>query len=238
MQERILSYQRELSELGIRDYQVSLLGPEKEVLDGDAALREMRIPYRLMYLMMALVLALIPAVLLNIPVGLVSGIYSERRRKKALANSKVKIQGLDVMLSERVALCIVLVPALWFLYGLLLVLCTNLDGPSVALSILCMPLFSYMGIMVTEAGMVQIKDLRPHFIAIFPSFRRRLTALPHVRKELQHDLRELIKKIGPMLGEVYFEKDLDWGSIRRKSRMSLAEVSILKLASEEVKKML
>jgi glycerol-3-phosphate O-acyltransferase/dihydroxyacetone phosphate acyltransferase len=97
---------------------------------------------------------------------------------------------------------------------------TDFDGPTIALCILSFPLFAYTGIVVSEAGMVDIKDLRPYYMRLFPSSRRRLHDLPKMRKELQADLRSFIKKVGPALGEIYYGKELDWTQIQEKSRKS------------------
>jgi hypothetical protein len=48
---------------------------------------------------------------------------------------------------------------------------------------------SYSGIIVVEAGIVDWKDLRPFFMRLLPSTRKRLAALPAIRKSLQDDLR-------------------------------------------------
>jgi hypothetical protein len=48
---------------------------------------------------------------------------------------------------------------------------------------------SYSGIIVSEAGIVDWKDLRPFFMRLLPSTRKRLAALPGIRKSLQDDLR-------------------------------------------------
>lgn len=56
---------------------------------------------------------------------------------------------------------------------------------------------SYSGIIVVEAGIVDWKDLRPFFMRLMPSTRKRLAALPSIRKSLQDDLRAFIKSIGP-----------------------------------------
>ena len=56
---------------------------------------------------------------------------------------------------------------------------------------------SYSGIIVVEAGIVDWKDLRPFFMRILPSTRKRLAAMPGIRKSLQDDLRAFIKSIGP-----------------------------------------
>lgn len=129
---------------------------------GETVLHRMNVFGHVIHLIFIIVLAALPALFLNLPVGLASRLWSNFRRKKALAESKVKIKGYDVMLSERVLCCIVLVPSLWMVYGLALFLFTPLDGPSLAVCVTCFPLFSYWSIMATESGMVDIKDLRPY----------------------------------------------------------------------------
>eukprot|EP00934_Nitzschia_sp_Nitz4_P003636 Nitzschia sp. Nitz4//scaffold41_size133979//77595//79906//NITZ4_003355-RA/size133979-snap-gene-0.129-mRNA-1//-1//CDS//3329551494//3626//frame0 len=241
LQRRIMDYHKELSELGIRDYQVAGLDRElakKETLEGDEILKEIRLPYQIGHLLIVLALAAIPMLFLNMPVGVLAGIYAERRRKKALAKSKVKIHGYDVMMSEKVFFCIIAIPTLWFLYGLTM-LAMGFDGPTIALVILSLPVFAYVGIIVSEAGMVDIKDLRPYYMRLFPSSRRRLQALPGVRAQLQTDLRLFIKKVGPALGEIYYGKQLDWAQIQEKSRKSSMQLHILaegEGAEEETKK--
>jgi glycerol-3-phosphate O-acyltransferase/dihydroxyacetone phosphate acyltransferase len=232
MYDGIMKYQKELEDLGIRDYQVPELKHEKYDLEGDTVLRTMRIPFRILVLLFVMGLALVPGVLLNYPVGLIARLHAERRRKTALAESTVKIRGQDVILSEKVVICIALVPTLWCIYAILLYIFSDMDGPTLALSIFSMPLSSYMGIMMTQAGMIQLKDLRPYIVRIFPSSRRRLLALPSLRQELQQALRVFVKEISPMLGEVYYEKDLDWNSIHQKWRKSSANLA--QLCTEEV----
>jgi glycerol-3-phosphate O-acyltransferase/dihydroxyacetone phosphate acyltransferase len=96
---------------------------------------------------------------------------------------------------------------------------TDLDGPAIALIILSFPAFSYLGVVVTEAGVVNFKDLRPYIMRLFPSARRRLVALPAIRQQLQTDLRAFIKTMGPVLGDIYYEKDLNWNTIQEKNRL-------------------
>lgn len=247
LQRRILAYQRELNELGIKDYQVvgldheevSFKRLEKDTSSqfctspvshlqveigsetrgnskGETVLHRMNVVGHIIHLIFIIMLAALPAVLLNLPVGLASRIYSNRRRKIALAASKVKVKGYDVMLSERVLCSIVLVPTLWFMYGLALM--PFLDGPSLAVCFTCFPLFSYWSIMATESGMADIKDLRPYVFRLIPSTRKRLTALPATRKALRNDLRAMIRKIGPSLGEIYFEKELNWQKITTETK--------------------
>lgn len=145
------------------------------------------------------------------------------------------------MLTEKVVFCLVMVPTLWVIYGVSLACFTDLDGPAIALTILSMPLFAYIGIIVSDAGMVDLQDFRPYVMRLFPSSRKRLAQLPETRKRLQEDLRSFIRSIGkssppfrlfsdintqtlrivqpagPAVGEIYFGKDLDWKAIQEKS---------------------
>jgi len=102
MHDSIVRYQNELEKLGIRDYQVPELKHEEDDTVGDTILRVMRVPFQIMVLLFVMALALVPGLLLNYPVGLMARFRAERRRKKALAESTVKIRGQDVILSEKV----------------------------------------------------------------------------------------------------------------------------------------
>ena len=102
LQERIKNYQKELDELGIRDYQVPALLSQREETDGDVVLREMRLPFRIAELILLVAVSFIPALFLNLPVGLIARLNANRRRKQILATSSVKIKGMDVLLSEKV----------------------------------------------------------------------------------------------------------------------------------------
>jgi len=229
LQERLRDYQKELDELGIRDYQVPGLVSEQTDTEADQLLRLMRIPFRIAELLLLLLVSLIPGLFLNAPVGIIAHYWAIWRRKKALAGSKVKIKGMDVMLTEKVLLCIVLVPTLWISYGLSLYCFSDIDLPTLALFFYSFPLFSYMGIVTSEAGMVELKDLKPFLKRLFPSTKRRMMKLPAVRKKLQADLRDFIRMIGPSLGDVYSEKKLNWAdfqqNMRRHSKLNLNHLS-------------
>jgi glycerol-3-phosphate O-acyltransferase/dihydroxyacetone phosphate acyltransferase len=129
------------------------------------------------------------------------------------------------MLTEKVVFCIVMVPTLWITYGLLMIFGTNMEGPTIALALLSMPVFSYVGIVVAEAGMVDVKDIRPYLMRMRPSTRKRLAALPETRKRLREDLKTFVRLIGPSLGELYYGKELDWAAIQETFRRSKAEES-------------
>lgn len=227
LQKRIQEYQEELKDLGLKDFQVPALSSEhleasveEELMqaDGDKFLSFLQFPYHLIHLLTLLAVSAIPMLLLNAPIGILANLYAESRRKKALAKSKVKIHGYDVMMTEKVMFCFVMVPSLWMVYGFLAWLFAGIKGPGLALFMMLMPVSSYLGIVVVEAGMLDWRDLRPYLMRLLPSSRRRLAALPGTRKQLQEDLRLFIRRIGPSLGQLYYGKDLDWNAIQAEYR--------------------
>jgi len=231
LQEGIKSYRRELRELGLRDYQVPGLDRNRDNSDRqqERIRTGIRIVYRIVHLLVLLALSALPNIFLNIPVRIMADIWAERRRKKALARSKVKIHGYDVMLTEKLVFCIVVVPLLWLLYGLIMLFFTNFDGQTITLCLMCLPVFSYAAIISSEAGMVDGKDLKPYLLRLLPSTRRRLRALPKRRRELQRDLRAFVKKVGPAFGELYHGKSVDWTQITHE--LSTKSAAIMKRAN-------
>ena len=103
LRSRLLHYQSELKDSGLRDYQVTPLIVEHldediavEQVDSDFVLSWLRIVYQIFHTLFLLLVAGLPILLLHLPVAFLSGVYAERKRKKALAKSKVKIRGFDV----------------------------------------------------------------------------------------------------------------------------------------------
>lgn len=102
LQSRIKDYRNELKELGLKDYQVPSLAEEHldeldvGSVDADKFLSGLQVPYHILHFFVIICVAAIPTLLLNLPVGVMAGLYAEKRRKKALAASKVKIRGFDV----------------------------------------------------------------------------------------------------------------------------------------------
>lgn len=133
--------------------------------------------------------------LCDLQVGLIARVWSSREQKKALAASRVKIEAKDVVMSKKITLSIVLVPTLWVVYAALLLTLSTLRPATVALLFFCCPLFSYIGVMATEAGMVDAKDLKPVLMRFMPSARKRMETLPAERAQLQRDVRTFIHKV-------------------------------------------
>ena len=89
--------------------------------------------------------------------------------------------------------------------------------------------------MATESGMVDVKDLKPYAMQMIPSARKRLAALPAIRRALQIDLRTMIKTIGPSLGTIYYEKEVSWKEITTETkRLTILSEAALGEAKKDV----
>lgn len=240
LEERLLDYQKTLHKLGLRDYQVRRDEHWESGLAAYAAvclvvsywmffscvLSCTQVPtlqqddflklfYTITHLLLVWTLATLPSLVLNAPVGVIVRVLSSREQKKALAASRVKIEAKDVVMSKKISLSIVLVPTLWITYAILLLKYTDLPPETIAVLFLCCPLFSYIGVMATEAGMVDMKDLKPVIMRLLPGARRRMATLPAERAQLQREIRAYIHHIGPDLGSLYLDKQVRWDEIIR-----------------------
>lgn len=205
MKHELEKYQDLLDEWGLRDYQVNNLDvPFTSQL------------HIFLHGLTVWLLALIPSLLLNAPVGFAASIWATKEAKKDLRNSRVKLAARDVLLSKKILFCFVAVPALWLTYALLLWLLTSWPLRNVLMIFFGFPFFSYLGVMAVEAGMVDLKDLRPAFLRLLPSFREQVQLLPRKRAALRVRVRELIEKYGKDLGDVYHSKEVRWEEVMKR----------------------
>ena len=194
---RLEEYQETLDQWGIKDYQVN----------------QLRVPFsRLLYAFLhclcVWLLASIPNLLLNAPVGIAASYWATEEARKDLLASRVKVKARDVVMSKKIYFALIAGPILWLSYALLLLAFSPLHGRTIAVLLLSCPFFSYLGVQAVEAGMVDLKDLRPAFLRLLPAFRTVGDALPQRRAELQTLTRALVRKYGPAMGELYYNRDV------------------------------
>lgn len=206
IQDRLEEYQDALDTWGLRDYQVTNLD----------------IPYASLFYSffhgaIVMLLASIPSLILNAPVGFAARYWSKKEAKKDLKASRVKLAARDVLLSKKILFSFVAVPSLWVFYAVLLWIFTPLEKRTIIVLLLCCPIFSYMGVMAVEAGMTDVKDLRPAFLKLLPGFKKEGLRIATMRTDLQKEVRRLVKKYGPELGPIYYEKSASWEVNVRKS---------------------
>eukprot|EP00597_Dinobryon_sp_UTEXLB2267_P004777 CAMPEP_0170077660 /NCGR_PEP_ID=MMETSP0019_2-20121128/14427_1 /TAXON_ID=98059 /ORGANISM="Dinobryon sp., Strain UTEXLB2267" /LENGTH=590 /DNA_ID=CAMNT_0010290111 /DNA_START=209 /DNA_END=1981 /DNA_ORIENTATION=- len=197
LQRKIEDYQDVLERWGLRDHQVS---------SANLELPYTKLVYIFLHGAFIMLLASIPSLILNAPVGVAADYWSKKEAQKDLKNSRVKVAARDVLLSKKIVFSMVAVPVLWITYAVLLLLFSPLDVQVVVVLFLCCPVFSYLGVMAVQAGMVDAKDLWPAFLRLLPSFRKEAQRLPGLRVMLQKEVRQIVKKYGPELGALYYEK--------------------------------
>ena len=191
-------YQKKLDYWGLKDYQITNL---------DVPFNKML--YNFLHALVLAVLASIPSLLLNLPVGMAAKSWAEHNAKKDLARSKVKISARDVIMSRKIIFSLGAVPVLWVVYFFVLFFFSIFSLVQIILILLLLPLFSYIGVMAVEAGMMDIKELRPLFLRLFPSYRHEASNFPTIRNDLMRRVRAMVRKYGPELGALYYDKDVD-----------------------------
>eukprot|EP00602_Paraphysomonas_sp_CaronLab_P007148 CAMPEP_0185032692 /NCGR_PEP_ID=MMETSP1103-20130426/20972_1 /TAXON_ID=36769 /ORGANISM="Paraphysomonas bandaiensis, Strain Caron Lab Isolate" /LENGTH=564 /DNA_ID=CAMNT_0027568675 /DNA_START=349 /DNA_END=2043 /DNA_ORIENTATION=- len=206
VRKRLAEYQASLDEWGLRDYQINALGtPFASQLQT------------FFHALLVWILAVIPSLVLNAPVGFAAHYWAHREAKKDLKNSRVKLHARDVLLSKKILFSLVAVPVLWLSYSILLYTLTPFSLETVVLFSLGLPVFSYIGVMAVEAGMVDLKDLRPAFLRLLPSFRTNvIEILPKTRLALQMEVKDLVRKYGPELGDLYYKEEVQWHQVLKK----------------------
>ena len=209
---KIEEYQQSLDHWGLKDYQINNLGQTTPFL---------KLLYTFLHGLIVWLLAAIPTLLLNMPVGFAAKVWAQRGAAKDLKSSRVKLTGRDLIMSKRIIFSIGMVPILFAIYGFLLFFFTELKPLQIVLLLLCLPLFSYLGVAAVEAGMVDLKDLRPAFLRLLPSFRKSVEDFPLKRADLSKQVRTLARKYGPELGALYYDKQLNLTQYMQKMNIEM-----------------
>lgn len=195
-------YMATLKRLGMHDHQVRQIG-----WWGISDLVG-----RIFYALIAIGVGFLPQFLFNMPVMFLANKWAAVEQKKALKSSTVKLKGMDVLMSYKVMYVLGLVPALYLLYGLIIALFLRPAFKTLVAIMLFIPCMSYLGTQASEQGMRAYKDIVPLFKRLLPGPRRQQDALPARRATLQKKLNAGIRKWGPLLGDLYKLKVVDWGT--------------------------
>ncbi|TMW67476.1 hypothetical protein Poli38472_011096 [Pythium oligandrum] len=200
LHKKLDDYNKTLKLMGLKDHQVPFIAwwTIHDVIGSSV------------YGFLIFALASIPSFVLNAPVGILARYLALTEQKKALAGSTVKLAGRDVMLSKKILFSMVAVPVLWLVYFFLLVLFTDWYLSSIILLLLSFPLFSFFGVRSVEAGIIELKTVRPLFYRLLPQHRATQDELPARRAELQKDVRNFIRKYREQLGPLVEKEPMDW----------------------------
>jgi len=199
-QREVEDYMALLKRHGIRDHQVRQIG-----WWGFSDLIS-----RLVYLIMAMALGIVPQVLFNFPIMAIASRFAAKEQQKALKASSVKIKALDVVMSYKVISVLVLIPVTYFFYISLMILFTTWSWTTVFIMCLFFPAVSFAGMKANEQGVRVYTDIIPLLKRLSSESRKEQDTLPARRAQLQKKLNQAIKKYGPLLGDLYAVKDVDW----------------------------
>mmetsp|Transcript_20095 Transcript_20095/g.45417 ORF Transcript_20095/g.45417 Transcript_20095/m.45417 type:complete len:701 (-) Transcript_20095:35-2137(-) len=198
--EALKDYIATLKRLGIRDHQVRQIG-WWSIND---------LVSRTLFLTVTMALAAIPQLMFNLPVMFVASRFAVAEQAKSLKTSSVKVAARDVVMSYKVIYVLSLVPILFLLYSVLLLIFSGWCTTSIVLAIGSGPFFSFLGTKASEQGVRAYGDIVPLFRRLLPGPRQEQDALPARRASLQRRLHILVKVIGPRLGDLYWQKEVDW----------------------------
>ncbi|QSL65766.1 hypothetical protein MERGE_000044 [Pneumocystis wakefieldiae] len=197
----ILSYNRQLYLLGIRDHQV------QSANYGVFKVITLLIYRFLKFLILAIVS--FPGVIIFSPVFIATKIISKRKAKEALDASTVKIQGNDVLATWKLLVALALVPALLLFYSIIITyFAIHFQIVSYTKKWICIMLIvsliiifmvSFAALRFGESGLDIYKSLRPLFLSLNPTSANTIYKLRQTREELAVELTNLINTLGPEL---------------------------------------
>ena len=79
---------------------------------------------------------------------------------------------------------------------------------------------------------MDLKDLMPAFLRLLPEFHKVFDQLPMRRHQLQTEVRAMVKKYGPSMGDLYYVKDL---ALEQYIQKSLSSAELVSLTSSEAR---
>eukprot|EP00411_Alexandrium_monilatum_P086009 CAMPEP_0175725048 /NCGR_PEP_ID=MMETSP0097-20121207/47563_1 /TAXON_ID=311494 /ORGANISM="Alexandrium monilatum, Strain CCMP3105" /LENGTH=692 /DNA_ID=CAMNT_0017032819 /DNA_START=1 /DNA_END=2079 /DNA_ORIENTATION=+ len=194
------AYMSSLKRLGLRDHQVRQIGWWSM---GDLV-------GRLMYLLVTMALGCIPQVMFNLPVWFIATRIALKEQQKSLKASSVKLKAYDVVMSYKIIYVLAFVPFLYLVYGVLIWRYSRWSTMTMILVLATLPFFSFLGMKASEQGIRAYTDIVPLFMRLLPSTKAEQDALPARRAALQRRLHTVVKTFGPKLGDLYWQKEVDW----------------------------
>ena len=191
--ERVREYQGLLGHYGLRDWQVVHSEDTKELLQPFELFH--RLVQQVSMLVFYTVFLLGPSVLAA-PVGYLARIISLQQAKKAVAGSDVKLEGKDVMATYKVMTWMVMGPTIVIFYSL--VACALFDANIGLMTMLVLPPLGQQAMYASDSWRELYRSLRPLYLALHKK-PEEVDNLIKLRREVQKDVRGLVKKFGEKL---------------------------------------
>lgn len=203
LKKSILTYNKELMLLNIRDHQISY-----------ARFSIPKVVFTLLYRLAKLAVlttAVLPGLVLFAPVFIAGKLISIKKSREALAASTVKIQGRDVMATWKLLVSMALAPVLYTWYTAILTYwnyTNRINGimpedlplwTIIAFGYIFFPAITFMALRFGETGMDIAKSLRPLVLSLGPTSSNTMVRLREQRNRLVEQVTEVINDLGPEL---------------------------------------
>ncbi|KAI8145818.1 hypothetical protein BJV82DRAFT_602366 [Fennellomyces sp. T-0311] len=204
LQQRVLAYNQMIKYHGIKDHQVS-----KTDLGGR---RTVALLLKRILILTLLTLWAFPGAILNLPVVIVAKIISQKKAIAAVKGSTVKIAGRDILATWKILVGLVLLPALYAFYSLIMLIAVFQTDWELRWKLVLplatwvlLPFVSYASLRFGEIGFDILMSLQPLVMSILDPAGAE--TLRQNREKLSHDLTELINEYGP---KVFTDFDADY----------------------------
>ncbi|TGJ70971.1 hypothetical protein EYR41_002977 [Orbilia oligospora] len=203
LKDLVLSYNKDLRILGLRDHQVEYAKFSIPQVIGTLLYRTAKISI--------LALAALPGTILFAPVFVTTRYISHKRAKEALEASTVKVRAKDVIASWKLLVALALAPSLYSFYTFLLTYWAyrhHIWGilPNwvplwlvVVFGYCFFPAITFAALRIGEIGMDIFKSLRPLFLSLNPGTANTIVKLRQRREELAIEVANTINILGPEL---------------------------------------
>lgn len=195
LREKIMHYNENLKRLHLPDHEVNRAAQFNFLKNLSILI------YRSLKLVSLLTLAL-PGIVLFTPVFIVGKMYSNKKKREALANSLVKIKANDVVATWKILIGIGFAPLLYIFYS-----CVGLyyfrDFKTINKFFLFWLIYisgatvTYSALIFGDTGMDILKSIRPIYLSLVTP--QVLSELKIERKELAEKIVEIVNKFGPEL---------------------------------------
>lgn len=195
LREKIMHYNENLKRLHLPDHEVNRAAQVNFLKNLSILV------YRSLKLVLLLTLAL-PGIVLFTPVFIVGKMYSNKKKREALANSLVKIKANDVVATWKILIGIGFAPLLYIFYS-----CVGLyyfrDFKTINKFFLFWLIYisgatvTYSALIFGDTGMDILKSIRPIYLSLVTP--QVLSELKIERKELAEKIVEIVNKFGPEL---------------------------------------
>jgi len=200
---KVIDYNEKLNYYGLRDHQVHTTSLGRY----DAFLL---LCIRFFYFLLMFIISF-PGFIINVPILVITSVYSKKKAREAKAKSTVKINATDVIATWKILVTLGICPLIYIMYSLIVVyiyIKTSEKPTSILQNInvffkafTFIPFISYLSIRFGETGIDSYKSLQPLFLACLPNGRRETEKLRTERLNLQREINNLIDEYGPKLIE-------------------------------------